>query len=234
MSVPGSIGGKTGVDTPAGKNLVGAFHQPRLVIADLATLATLPPNHLSAGMAEAIKHGIVADAEYARQVGRTATDCLARSADALAPLVERSIRIKAAIVAEDEREHGRRAVLNFGHTIGHAVEVDSGYTLLHGEAVACGMALEAQLGRALGITGPNAVDAIIETLTAYQLPTSPPGQTDAGRLLEIMRHDKKVRDASVRFALLESVGKMRRDPTGAWTTSVEEKVVRSVLETPER
>ena len=105
---------------------------------------------------------------------------------------------------------------------------------LEGEAVACGMALEAQLGRALGITGPNAVDAIIETLTAYQLPTSPPGQTDAGRLLEIMRHDKKVRDASVRFALLESVGKMRRDPTGAWTTSVEEKVVRSVLETPER
>ena len=96
------------------------------------------------------------------------------------------------------------------------------------------MVTEAQLGRALGITGPNAVDAIIETLTAYQLPTSPPGQTDAGRLLEIMRHDKKVRDASVRFALLESVGKMRRDPTGAWTTSVEEKVVRSVLETPER
>jgi 3-dehydroquinate synthase len=230
--IDSSIGGKTGVDAPAGKNLVGAFHQPRAVIADIATLATLPHNHRLAGMAEAIKHAAVADRDYFERL-RVLTGAVLPGTgdpDALREIVERSVSIKAAIVAEDEREHGRRAVLNFGHTIGHAVEAWSGYALLHGEAVACGMALEAELGRSLGITSPDAADAIIETLTAYQLPTALPGRADVARLLELMRHDKKVRDASVRFALLETLGKMHRDPAGAWTTSVEEKAIRSVLQ----
>lgn len=230
--IDSSIGGKTGVDTAAGKNLVGAFHQPRAVVADIATLRTLPHAHRMAGMAEAIKHGAVADREYFERLRTLAGAIVAGTGDpgALREVVERSVSIKAAIVAQDEREHGRRAVLNFGHTIGHAVEVDSGYALLHGEAVACGMVLEARLGHALGVTEARAVDAIIETLTAYQLPTSPPGQSDAGRLLEIMRHDKKVRDTAVRFALLEEVGKMHRDPAGTWTTAVQEEALRSVLE----
>jgi 3-dehydroquinate synthase len=230
--IDSSIGGKTGVDTPAGKNLVGAFHQPRAVIADIATLATLPRNHRLAGMAEAIKHGAVADRDYFERLRTLAPAVLLGTGDpdALREIVERSVAIKAAIVAEDELEHGRRAALNFGHTIGHAVEAVTGYELLHGEAVACGMALEAQLGRALGITEPAAVEAIVETLTAYQLPTSLPQRADAAALLDAMRHDKKVRAASVRFALIETLGKMHRDATGAWTTSVDKNLLRRVLD----
>ncbi len=229
--IDSSIGGKTGVDTPAGKNLVGAFHQPRAVIADVATLATLPRNHRLAGMAEAIKHGAVADAAYFERLRTLSGAVLAGTGepDALLEIVERSVAIKAAIVAQDEREHGRRAVLNFGHTIAHALEAVTGYELLHGEAVACGMALEAQLGRRLGITAPEAANAIIETVTAYRLPASPPAHADPARLLDAMRHDKKVRDASVRFALLETVGRMHRDPAGTWTTAVDEEVLQSVL-----
>ena len=137
-------------------------------------------------------------------------------------------------MAEDEREHGRRAVLNFGHTIGHAVEGVTGYTLLHGEAVACGMALEAQLGRSLGITAVDAADAIVETLTAYRLPTLPPASAPAAYILDVMRHDKKVRDTHVRFALLEELGRMHRDPAGGWTTAVEQEAVRNVLATVAR
>jgi 3-dehydroquinate synthase len=230
--IDSSIGGKTGVDTPAGKNLVGAFHQPRAVIADIATLATLPPNHRLAGMAEAIKHGAVADRDYFERLRALAPAVLLGTGDpdALREIVERSVAIKAGIVADDEREHGRRAVLNFGHTIGHAIEAVTEYALLHGEAVAGGMALEAELGRALGITAPDAADAIIETLTAYRLPTTRPEHADAERMLEVMHRDKKVRAASVRFALLETLGRMHRDSTGAWTTSVGDESLRSALE----
>jgi 3-dehydroquinate synthase len=228
--IDSSIGGKTGVDTPAGKNLVGAFHQPRAVIADIATLGTLPRNHRLAGMAEAVKHGAVADRDYFERLRTLAPAVVRGDPAALREIVERSTAIKAAIVADDEREHGRRAVLNFGHTIGHAVEAVTGYELLHGEAVACGMALEARLGCALGITQQDAANAIIETLTAYQLPTSLPRGADAARLLDAMRHDKKARAASVRFALMETLGKMHRDAAGAWTTSVDKDVLRSLLD----
>jgi 3-dehydroquinate synthase len=230
-----SIGGKTGVDTPAGKNLVGAFHQPRAVIADIATLATLPRNHRLAAMAEAIKHGAVADRDYFERVRALAPAVLLGTGDpdALREIVEQSIALKAAIVAQDEREHGRRAVLNFGHTIGHAVEAATGYALLHGEAVACGMAREAQLGRALGITTADAAEAIVETLTAYRLPTSLPPKIDPARLLELMRADKKARDATVRFALVETLGKMHRDPGGAWTTTASEQAIHEALAAPQ-
>ncbi|MBI2614204.1 MAG: 3-dehydroquinate synthase [Gemmatimonadetes bacterium] len=228
--IDSSIGGKTGVDTPAGKNLVGAFYQPRLVIADLATLATLPPNHLAAGMAEAIKHGAIADRVYYQRVHALAPRVLSGDRGALHEVVERSVTIKAGVVEEDERERGRRAILNFGHTIAHALEAVTGYTLLHGEAVAIGMAAEARLGRELGITAPEAVPTLLRTLETYGLPTRSPADADAGRLLESMRHDKKTREASVRFALLKTIGEMHREPTGEWTRSAPENAIRAAIE----
>ncbi len=227
--IDSSIGGKTGVDAPAGKNLVGAFHQPRLVVADLATLATLPLNHLAAGMAEAIKHGAIADRDYFERVQALAPRVLSGDRRALHEVVERSVSIKAGVVAEDERERGRRAILNFGHTIAHALEAVTGYALLHGEAVAIGMAAEARLGRELGITAPEALRALVRTLETYQLPTLCPADADWGQLLEAMRHDKKTKEASVRFALLESIGEVHREPTGEWTSPAPENAIRSAL-----
>lgn len=224
--IDSSIGGKTGVDVPAGKNLVGAFHQPRLVVADLATLATLPPNHLAAGMAEAIKHGAIADRDYYHRVEALAPRVLSGDRDSLYEVVEGSVAIKAGVVAQDERERGRRAILNFGHTIAHALEAVGGYALLHGEAVAIGMAAEARLGRALGITTPEALAALVRTLERYQLPTQAPADVDAGRMLEVMRHDKKAREASVRFALLKAIGEVHREPTGEWTRAAPEDAIR--------
>jgi 3-dehydroquinate synthase len=229
--IDSSIGGKTGVDTPAGKNLVGAFHQPRLVIADLATLATLPPNHLSAGMAEAIKHGAIADAAYFELVRSLAPLVLRGERAALRQVVERSIAIKAGVVVEDEREHGRRAILNFGHTLAHALEAVTGYELLHGEAVAIGMAGEARLGRALEITAAPALQALEETLSAYRLPIRFPSTASPGRMLDVMRQDKKNRDASVRFAFLKTIGEMHREAGGGWTCGAPESAIRGVIGT---
>jgi 3-dehydroquinate synthase len=231
--IDSSIGGKTGVDTPAGKNLVGAFHQPRAVIADIATLSTLPPQHRFAAMAEAIKHGAVADRAYFARLGELAPAIAGSELGALQEVAERSIAIKATIVAEDEREHGRRAALNFGHTIGHALEAATGYDQLHGEAVSCGMALEARLGHSLGITPRETVDAIIETLSSYHLPVSLPANTDVARMLAAMRHDKKARGSSVRFALVGTLGTVHRE--GAeWTVAVSQQVVRNVLDVARR
>jgi 3-dehydroquinate synthase len=147
--IDSSIGGKTGVDTVHGKNLVGAFHQPRAVIADVNTLTTLPPVHRSAGMAEALKHGFIADAIYLESLVRDRDRILDAEPGALLETVRRSVEIKAAVVADDERELGRRAILNFGHTVGHAIETVCGYEILHGEAVAMGMIVEAELGKHL-------------------------------------------------------------------------------------
>jgi 3-dehydroquinate synthase len=229
--IDSSIGGKTGVDTAAGKNLVGAFHQPKLVVADVATLATLPRNHLAAGMAEALKHGAIADREYFDRLRQLASRVLRGDRAALHEVVEGSVTIKAAVVADDERELGRRAVLNFGHTMAHALETVSGYELLHGEAVAIGMALEAALGAALGITEHQAARAVSDALVTYQLPTQRPHSAAADRLLEVIQRDKKSRDRSVRFALLETVGKMHRDAGGAWTAAVPESAIRTLLST---
>ncbi len=227
--IDSSIGGKTGVDTPAGKNLVGAFHQPRLVIADLSTLATLPPNHLAAGMAEAIKHGAIADRPYFERLHALAPRVLGADRAALHEVVERSVTLKASVVVEDERERGRRAILNFGHTIAHALEAVTGYTLLHGEAVAIGMAAEARLGQGLGITDPATPPALVEALAAYQLPTETPADADVDRMIEVMRHDKKTREASVRFALLRTIGDMHRELTGEWTRTAPENAIRAAL-----
>ncbi len=227
--IDAATGGKTGVDVPAGKNLVGAFHQPRFVLADVETLATLPKAHVAAGMAEALKHGVVADAAYFEQVVADAPALRARDLDALERVVDRGVAIKEAIVAADPREAGRRAVLNFGHTVGHAVEARSGYAFSHGEAVAIGMAVEAALAEALGVAGAGLADAVLRGLQAFALPVTLPPDLPAEDLLDAMRGDKKTRGGAVRFALPRRIGAMAQQPDGAWTVEADEERILQVL-----
>jgi 3-dehydroquinate synthase len=223
------VGGKTGVDTPAGKNLVGAFHQPALVILDPEVLATLPDPAYRASIAEAIKHGAVADAGYFEWIDANADAILARDAHRLTTLVQRSIEIKAAVVAEDPLEAGRRAILNFGHTIGHALERVTDYGLAHGEAVAIGMVIEATIGELIGITESGTSARIARSLVRFGLPVdlSTPG-TGAEALLQATRSDKKARDSTVRYSLVSRVGSANRTDRGAWTHEVPDEVVRTV------
>lgn len=229
--IDSSIGGKTGVDTPRGKNLLGAFHQPRVVIADLGTLTTLPAPQLAAGMAEAIKHGVVADADYCAALERDRDAVLGkqRDPDALLRLVTRSVEIKAAVVAADEREGGRRALLNFGHTIGHAVEATNGYAMLHGEAIAIGMALESALAERVGIAERGTGAGIVRLLERFNLPTALPAAARADDLLAAMHHDKKRRGSDLHFALPRRIGEMCGDATSGWTMAVAEDIVREAL-----
>jgi 3-dehydroquinate synthase len=228
--IDASVGGKTGLDVPAGKNLVGAFHRPRFVLTDIETLGTLPRNQIAAGLAEAIKHGVVADGAYAGAVARAATACLDRSPETLEPIVTRGIAIKAEIVAADPEERGRRAILNFGHTIGHAVEARSGYALLHGEAVAIGMAAEAWLAEDLGIASAGTGQAVHDLLAALDLPCTLPATLAPDALLETMLHDKKVRAGAVRFALPAAIGQMAQSADGAWTVDVPREQIERALE----
>lgn len=227
--VDASIGGKTGVDVPAGKNLVGAFHPPRFILADIETLATLPKPHIAAGMAEALKHAVVADAGYLGRLLGDADAIRARDLDALERVVVRSVAIKDAVVAEDPVEHGRRAVLNFGHTIGHAVEARSGYALLHGEAVAIGMAVEALLAESEGHAERGLAAAVRSALGVFGLPVAVPAELRADELLETMHGDKKTRAANVRLALPKRLGEMLQRDDGAWTVEVAgEKILQAM------
>lgn len=227
--IDASVGGKTGLDVPAGKNLVGAFHPPRFVLSDVDTITTLPRNQIAAGLAEAIKHGIIADAAYAEAVASAATACLARSPDILEPIVTRGIAIKVQVVAADPEERGRRQILNFGHTIGHAVEARSGFGLLHGEAVAIGMATEAWLAEEIGIASAGTRKAVLDLLAAYDLPCTVPNTLAPDQLLETMLHDKKVRAGAVRFALPTTIGRMAQSTDGAWTVDVPSaQIVRAI------
>ena len=223
-----SIGGKTGVDTRHGKNLVGAFHQPRGVFADVATLKSLPKAQVAAGLAEALKHGAIADATYFDSIVQSRERLVARDPVALLAVIRRSVEIKAGIVQDDEREHGKRAVLNFGHTVAHGVEAAMGYQLLHGEAVALGMVLEARIGEAAGITDGAAVRALLDAVRAFNLPTDLPGDVTAPALYQAMAGDKKARAGAVRFALLERLGAMAKSGA-SWTHAVHDSVVGKVL-----
>jgi 3-dehydroquinate synthase len=227
--IDSSVGGKTGVDTPAGKNLVGAFLQPRLVVADPEVLRTLPPAELRAGLAEAVKHGAIADAGYFAAIADALPALLALEPGALARLVVRSVEIKAAVVARDEREAGPRKMLNFGHTLGHALEAVSGYRLLHGEAVAIGMVLEAALGERLGVTERGTEARLRGLLRAAGLPTAVPADCPPGVVLEATRLDKKARGGRVEYALVERIGHASPGPDGRWSWAVEEAEVRRVL-----
>jgi len=228
--IDSSIGGKTGVDTAHGKNLLGAFHQPRVVIADLDTLTTLPDTQLVAGMAEAIKHGVIADADYCAALDRD-RDAIMGSRDlaALARAVTRSVEIKAAVVTSDERDAGRRALLNFGHTIGHAVEATNGYAMPHGQAIAIGMAHEAALAERVGIAEAGTSAAITRLLERFGLPIALPGDARADELLAAMRHDKKRRGNDLHFALPRRIGEMSGDVRSGWTMPIPEDIVRESL-----
>ena len=206
--VDASVGGKTGANLPAGKNLVGAFHQPRAVVADIATLATLPVREFRAGLAEALKYGAIRDPELFTWIEANTDSLGAGDSTALQHLVAAAVTHKAAVVAADERERGERALLNFGHTIGHALESVTGYErYLHGEAVAIGMVLAARISERLGLCAEGAARRIDAVLARIGLPTSLPAQEGlAERLMTAMRYDKKNRAERMRLVLLQSIG----------------------------
>ena len=205
--VDASVGGKTGVNHAAGKNLIGAFHQPRCVLADLDTLASLPEREYRSGLAEVIKHALIADAALFDWLEGSIDALLRRDLEPLAHAVEACCRIKAAIVAEDERESGQRALLNLGHTFAHALETATGYDRwLHGEAVAIGLTLAAHLAHARRALGSQSLARIEALIAAAGLPCSAPG-LEAGRLLELMGMDKKVRAGRIRLVLPRGLGR---------------------------
>ena len=204
--VDSSVGGKTGVNHPGGKNLIGAFHQPRAVLADTDTLGTLPPREFRAGLAEVIKYGLIADAGFLDWIEAHLDALLRLDGAALARAIRRSCEIKAAIVAEDEREHGRRALLNLGHTFGHAIETATGYDeWLHGEAVGAGLLMAADLSWRLGWLAEADLARIRHLLERAGLPVATP-PIGAGRALQLMGMDKKVLAGRIRLVLMRRVG----------------------------
>jgi 3-dehydroquinate synthase len=205
--VDSSVGGKTGVNHERGKNMIGAFHQPSLVVTDTATLCTLPPRELSAGLAEILKHGLLADARYFERTVQCLPQLRACESGALAEAVAGSCEIKAAVVARDERESGERALLNLGHTFGHAIEALTGYgTWLHGEAVGCGMCLAADLSAREGLLDGPAVERVAQAVEAAGLPVRIEGLT-AADAIRAMQGDKKTEGGQIRFVLLERIGR---------------------------
>lgn len=204
--VDSSVGGKTGINHPLGKNMIGAFHQPVAVLADIDTLSTLPDRELAAGIAEIIKHGAIRDAEYFAWLEEHMEAMLARDPAVLTQAIVRSIEIKAEVVALDEREAGVRALLNFGHTFGHAIEAGLGYgTWLHGEAVGAGMVMAAELSRRLGLIDASASERLRALIKRAGLPTSGP-DLGAQTFIDLMSVDKKAAAGQLRFVLLRSLG----------------------------
>lgn len=205
--IDASVGGKTGVDHPAGKNLVGAFHAPREVLADPAFLTTLDRDLRAEGYAEAVKHGAILDAEYADWLAACAGALLDGDGDTVERAVVRSVQIKAEVVSGDEFEAGHRQILNFGHTVGHALELDTGYALPHGHAVAVGMVAEARIGEALGITADGTAEAVRAMVAAFGLPDRHRSLGRAKRLAGLMARDKKTRSGIVNMVRLEALGR---------------------------
>jgi len=205
--VDSSVGGKTGVNHPRGKNMIGAFHQPRCVLADTSTLQTLPLREYRAGLAEVVKYGFIRDAAFLDWIEANTERLLAREDVAVMHAVRRSCEIKADVVGQDEREQGLRAILNFGHTFGHAIETASGYgNWLHGEAVAAGMAMAVDMSARLGWLQPPERDRAVQLLARLGLPAAPP-RIGAQRGRELMGMDKKVLGGRIRLVLLQGFGR---------------------------
>jgi len=223
-----SVGGKTGVDTPQGKNLVGAFHPPAAVLADPRALATLPEREYRGGMAEAVKHGLIADTDYFAWMERETEALRRRDESTLTRLVRRSVEIKAGVVSGDERETGRRAILNAGHTVAHALERATGYALPHGEAVALGLVAECVLAEALGVAPAGLGERVAALLTRLGLPVRLAEPIDSARVIQAMGSDKKNRGAGVRFALPRGLGAMHAGEH--WTCEAPASAVREALE----
>ena len=209
--VDSSVGGKTGINHPLGKNMIGAFYQPQRVVCDLDTLKTLPPRELSAGLAEVIKYGPIADMVFLDWIEAHMEELMARDPQALAHAVRRSCEIKAHVVGRDEREAGLRAILNFGHTFGHAIEAGMGYGVwLHGEAVGCGMVMAARLSQRLGLIDQVLVDRLQRLIERAGLPVLAPvldARDNAGRYLALMRVDKKSEAGEIKFVLIDGPGR---------------------------
>lgn len=228
--VDSSVGGKTGINHPLGKNMIGAFYQPLRVVCDLDTLRTLPERELAAGLAEVIKYGPIADAAFLDWIETNLNHLLARETEALAYAIQRSCEIKAWVVGQDERESGLRAILNFGHTFGHAIEAGMGYgAWLHGEAVGCGMVMAAQLSHELGLLDAAYVERLKTLIQRAGLPVVAPrlshsvDSDNAGRYLELMRVDKKAEAGEIRFVLIDGTETAR-------IQSAPDAIVRRVIE----
>lgn len=205
--VDSSVGGKTGVNHPLGKNMIGAFHQPQLVLADTDTLDTLDDRQLSAGLAEVIKYGLINDLSFFEWLESNIDALLARDKVALAYAIERSCQDKACVVAADEKEGGQRALLNLGHTFGHAIETGMGYgEWLHGEAIATGMLLAAELSRELGWITESDVARVLQLLQRARLPIQAPKQMNSAQFMDLMAVDKKVLDGELRLVLMQGLG----------------------------
>jgi 3-dehydroquinate synthase len=229
--VDASIGGKTGVDTPAGKNLVGAFLQPAGVLIDPQVLDTLPLREFQAGVAEVLKHGAVADQAYFENVSAALPGLLSvdhGGRQKLREVITRSVQIKADVVRSDWREAGVRKILNFGHTIGHAVEAATGYSLLHGEAVAIGMVVEAAASERAGVTEAGTAEALRSALTAAGLPVALPQGLSADVVMQAARTDKKRRAGELEFAVPLRIGEMAAADSG-WTVRLPESLILEVL-----
>lgn len=231
--IDASVGGKTAVDTPGGKNLVGAFHPPSAVIVDPQVLGTLPPAELRSGLAEAFKHAVIADPSYFDYLAQTSPALVASAASErdlsiLGHVIEESVRIKAGVVAGDEREKGERKTLNFGHTVGHAVELLSGFSMRHGEAVAAGMVLECRAGELAGITDRGIASRLSGVLAGAGLPVSRPDGPSAEQVIQAMRGDKKNRSGDIAYALPERIGTMAGALNG-FAVAIPDSVMLTVL-----
>jgi 3-dehydroquinate synthase len=226
--IDSSVGGKTGVDTFHGKNLVGAFHPPVLVLADPRLARTLPREERAQGLVEAIKHGAILDRTYLEGLEARVEMLLAGDEDATTWCVHASVQHKAAVVQEDEREGGRRKILNFGHTLGHALEQTSRYRIPHGTAVARGMVLEARLGERLGVTPAGTADTLALALERFGLVVDAPLPASPSSIVSATRNDKKARGGAVHYVLLQALGSVVPDP--GWSRPVPDDVVMDVLE----
>ena len=205
--VDSSVGGKTAVNHPLGKNMIGAFHQPKAVLIDLDSLLTLPDREFAAGIAETIKYGCIWDSDFFNWLVQHSDALRGRSNDVLAKAVQRSCAIKAGVVSQDEREGGLRAILNFGHTFAHAIEQTMGYgAWLHGEAVACGMVMAAKISAARDQLSGETVAQLEQFLASFNLPVEPPTEMSPESFLEVMAGDKKVDRGKIRYILLQSLG----------------------------
>jgi 3-dehydroquinate synthase len=224
-----SVGGKTGVDTNRGKNLVGAFHPPVAVVADPATLSTLPEAEYRSGLAEAVKHGLIADVSYFEWITSHASELTQRNPGTLTSLIRRSVEIKAEVVGSDEREAGRRAILNAGHTVAHALELASDYQLLHGDAVAIGLVVECAIAEALSLADSGLSQRLASLLTTLGLPTQVPRGLTPTSILASMERDKKNRGFGIHFSLPADLGRMPY--TERWTTAVPEALILAALDT---
>ncbi|KQM71293.1 3-dehydroquinate synthase [Xylophilus sp. Leaf220] len=225
--VDSSVGGKTAINHPLGKNMIGAFYQPQLVVCDLDTLRTLPPREISAGLAEVIKYGPIYDMDFFDWIESNVDALRACEVDALAYAVRRSCEIKATVVAADERETGLRAILNFGHTFGHAIEAGMGYgNWLHGEGVGCGMVMAAHLSQRLGLVDAAFVERLTALVVRAGLPVVGPvlnAADNAGRYLDLMQVDKKAEGGEIRFVLIDGPGR-------AVVRSAPDALVRQVID----